>query len=444
MVMPKMGESIMEGTILNWLKKEGDRIEQDESVLEVATDKVDTEVPATHAGTLKQILAKEGEVIGVGKPIALLNTDADEGDGASGAKASVQASDATAEAKPVESNGSARKLEKPAGGRFYSPLVMNIARQEKIGMDELEYVPGSGKEGRVTKKDILEYIGQRSGKAPTGTETTPYWEDINVQPDFSPQQQGGPEALGSKNVQGAPVSVSGEDEIIQMDRMRKIISERMVASKRISPHVTSFVEADVTNIVHWRNRYKNEFKQKEGDNLTFTPIFVEAVVKAIKDYPMINVQVDGDRIIKKKNINIGLAVALASGNLIVPVIKNADRLNLVGLTKKVNDLAKRARDGKLTPDELGGGTFTVSNVGSFGNIMGTPIIMQPQVAILALGAVVKKPAVIETPSGDAIAIRHKMFLSHSYDHRVVDGALGGMFVRRVADYLERFDMNRGL
>ncbi len=443
MVMPKMGESIMEGTILTWLKKEGDRIEEDESVLEVATDKVDTEVPATHAGVLQQILAKEGEVVEVGKTIALLDTgDQENGEASETANSSETASAGAKDQKPTENikSGEAKKLDQPATGRFYSPLVMNIAKQEKISMAELEYIPGSGKEGRVTKKDILAYVGQQSGDAPTG-ETTPYWEDKNVQPDFQPAQQ---EKSGTEKPQQVAVSVSGEDEIIQMDRMRKMISERMVASKRISPHVTSFVEADVTNIVTWRNRYKNEFKQKEGDSLTFTPIFVEAVVKAIKDYPMINVQVDGDRIIKKKNINIGLAVALPSGNLIVPVIRNADQLNIVGLTKKVNDLAKRARDGKLTPDELSGGTFTVSNVGSFGNIMGTPIIMQPQVAILALGAVVKKPAVIETPSGDAIAIRHKMFLSHSYDHRVVDGSLGGMFVRRVADYLERFDVNRSL
>jgi 2-oxoglutarate dehydrogenase E2 component (dihydrolipoamide succinyltransferase) len=334
MVMPKMGESIMEGTILSWLKKEGDRIEQDESVLEVATDKVDTEVPAIHEGVLEKILVQEGDVVAVGAPIAIINTN-----------------------------------------------------------------------------------GEATASAPTAS--------ASAAPKVS-------------------VSVNAEDEIIEMDRMRKMIAERMVDSKRISPHVTSFVEADVSNIVSWRNRNKNEFKRREGGNLTFTPIFIEAVTKAIKDYPMINVSVDGDRIIKRKHINIGIAVALPSGNLIVPVIHQADQLNLTGLSLKVNDLAKRARDNKLKPDELSGGTYTVSNVGSFGNVMGTPIIMQPQVGILALGAIVKKPAVVETEYGDVIAIRHKMFLSHSYDHRVVDGSLGGMFVRRVADYLERFDINRSL
>lgn len=426
LIMPKMGESIMEATILTWLKKPGDKIEQDESVLEVATDKVDTEVPSTHAGVLKEILAKDGEVVKVGKAIAIISTEANGS--AEKEVAAPVAAVAKAETKPVAvsapaSNGhpAPAPTDFKSASRFYSPLVKNIAKEENIAVAELEEIPGSGSEGRVTKKDILSYVQNRKlGKT------------------ISAVQQ-------HSTTSGAPLvpaSINAGDEIIQMDRMRKMIAERMVDSKRISPHVTSFVEADVTNIVFWRNKVKNEFQKREGDALTFTPIFIEAVINAIKDYPMINVQVDGDRIIKKKDINIGMAVALPSGNLIVPVIKNADQYNLTGLTKIVNDLAKRARENKLKPDDLAGGTFTVSNVGSFGNVMGTPIIMQPQVAIMALGAVQKKPAVIETPYGDAIAIRHKMFLSHSYDHRVVDGALGGSLVRRVADYLEKFDTSR--
>jgi len=428
MVMPKMGESIMEGTVLTWLKQEGDTIEADESVLEVATDKVDTEVPAIHAGILKEILVKEGDVVPVGAPIARIETDA-AGDSAPAKEApKAAASEPAKETADASTNQSSVVLEKPAGVRFYSPLVMNITREEGISMSELERVPGTGREDRVTKKDILAYVKNRpvAGSAPAPS----------AQAVSAPATQTAPKPM--------PVSISGDDEIIEMDRMRKMIAQRMVDSKRISPHVTSFVEADVSGVVSWRNKVKNSFMEREGEPITFTPIFIEAVVKAIKDYPMINVQVDGDRIIKKKDINVGLAVALPSGNLIVPVIHRADQYNLTGLTKKVNDLAKRARENKLTPDDLQGGTYTVSNVGSFGNVMGTPIIMQPQVGILALGAVVKKPAVIETPSGDAIAIRHKMFLSHSYDHRVVDGSLGGMFVRRVADYLEKFDAKQTL
>lgn len=429
LLMPKMGESIMEATVLSWLKKEGDTIEQDESVLEVATDKVDTEVPSTHAGVLKEILANDGDVVEVGKPIAIIATDGDDSNGSPATKTEDKAEpvkEAAPAAAPAASNG-AMKQETPASGRFYSPLVKNIAKEEGIPMSELETVPGSGKEGRVTKKDMLAYLETRGDQPAAPATAAP---------------ASAPAAAPAKAPQKVNVSVSAGDEIIEMDRMRKMIAERMVDSKRISPHVTSFVEADVTNIVYWRNRNKNSFKEREGDNLTFTPIFIEAVVKAIKDYPMINIQVDGDKIIKKKDINIGMAVALPSGNLIVPVIRNADQLNLTGLAKKVNDLAKRARDNKLSPDELSGGTFTISNVGSFGNVMGTPIIMQPQVGILALGAIIKKPAVVETPQGDAIAIRHKMFLSHSYDHRVVDGSLGGMVVRRVADYLEKFELDR--
>jgi 2-oxoglutarate dehydrogenase E2 component (dihydrolipoamide succinyltransferase) len=433
LIMPKMGESIMEATILHWLKKPGDKIGQDESVLEVATDKVDTEVPSIHAGFLKEILAKEGEVVKVGKPIAIITTDATvDADPAPTAPAKPVLETEFAEPVAVSSNGSNGSHQHVTDfkntTRFYSPLVKNIAKEEQIAVAELETIQGTGSEGRVTKKDILNYVQHRKLGA-------------TVQ---AVQQRAGGGSSAYTAPQRMPVSISAGDEIIEMDRMRKMIAERMVDSRRISAHVTSFVEADVTNIVFWRNKMKNEFQKREGDALTFTPIFIEAVVNAIKDYPMINVQVDGDRIIKKRDINIGMAVALPSGNLIVPVIRNADQFNLTGLAKIVNDLARRARENKLKPDELAGGTFTVSNVGSFGNVMGTPIIMQPQVAILALGAVQKKPAVIETPYGDAIAIRHKMFLSHSYDHRVVDGALGGMVVRRVADYLEKFDTTRSI
>ncbi|MDH5475783.1 MAG: 2-oxo acid dehydrogenase subunit E2 [Cyclobacteriaceae bacterium] len=426
LLMPKMGESIMEATVLSWLKSEGDTIEQDESVLEVATDKVDTEVPSTHAGVLKEILAKDGEVIAVGKPIAIVSTDEEET--IPSTPSSVESISAPAE-EVIKATSAITSTDKPVLGRFYSPLVMNIAREEKIPMAELETVPGSGKEGRVTKKDILNYV-QHRGQQP-----------INIPVTAETPTNSAPTVSTPKK---AAVSINAGDEIIEMDRMRKMIASRMVDSVRTSPHVTSFVEADVTNIVQWRNNNKDEFKKREGGSLTFTPIFIEAVAQAIKDFPMINISVDGDTIIKKKDINIGMAVALPTGNLIVPVIKNADQYNLVGLANKVNDIAFRARENKLTPDELAGGTFTVSNVGSFGNVMGTPIIMQPQVGILALGAIVKKPAVIETPTGDAIAIRHKMFLSHSYDHRVVDGSLGGMVVRRVADYLEKFDSDRSL
>jgi len=434
LLMPKMGESIVEATILSWLKKPGDKVEMEESLLEVATDKVDTEIPSTHAGTLKEILAKEGELIKVGAAIALIESSVEESD-----------EPVLVEATPPSASKSTATLEKPVAGqtngrqhdtidfkssnKFYSPLVKNIAKEENITVEELETIAGSGAEGRITKKDILDFVQHRK-------------LGITVQ---AVQRSKAPAAVSSTPVTTSiPASVNAGDEIIEMDRMRKMIAERMVDSKRIAPHVTSFVEADVTNIVFWRNKVKNDFQKREGDALTFTPIFVEAVALAIKDYPMVNIQVDGDKIIKKKDINIGIAVALPSGNLIVPVIRNADQLNLTGLAKIVNDLVKRARNNKLKPDDLAGGTFTISNVGTFGNVMGTPIIMQPQVGIIAIGAIQKKPAVVETPYGDAIAIRHKMFLSHSYDHRVVDGALGGSLVRRVADYLEKFDINRGI
>ncbi|WP_299985392.1 dihydrolipoamide acetyltransferase family protein [uncultured Pontibacter sp.] len=449
MVMPKMGESIMEGTVLKWLKNVGDSIEQDESVLEVATDKVDTEVPAIQGGILKEILVQEGDVVAVGAPIAIISTNGEDtaapaAPATAEAPAAAPAAQANAQPAAASSDAAVAKLDQPASGRFYSPLVLNIAREEGISMQELEYVPGTGKEGRVSKKDILTYVESRKN-APQQA-AAPQAQPQAQAPAAAPQPQATPASAAQPQAASAAskpaASYSGNVEIIEMDRMRKMIADRMVDSKRVSPHVTSFVEADVTNIVNWRNKWKNEYKKREGENLTFTPIFIDAIAKAIKDFPMINVSVDGGNIIRHKDINIGMAVALPSGNLIVPNIKNADQLNLNGLTKKVNDLANRGRMNKLTPDDLSGGTYTVSNVGSFGNVMGTPIIMQPQVAIMAVGAIKKKPAVIETPEGDLIGIRHFMFLSHSYDHRVVDGSLGGMFVRRVADYLENFDVNQ--
>ena len=453
MIMPKMGESIMEGTVLKWLKNVGDTIEQDESVLEVATDKVDTEVPAIQGGVLKEILVQEGDVVAVGAPIAIISTNGEDTAAPAPAAAEAPAAaapapQAAAQPAATSSDASIAKLDQPASGRFYSPLVLNIAREEGISMQELEYVPGTGKEGRVSKKDILTYVESRKN-APQQA-TAPQAQPQVQAPAAAPQPQAAPAPVAQPQTQAAPAaskpaaSYSGNVEIIEMDRMRKMIADRMVDSKRVSPHVTSFVEADVTNIVNWRNKWKNDYKKREGENLTFTPIFIDAIAKAIKDFPMINVSVDGSNIIRHKDINIGMAVALPSGNLIVPNIKSADQLNLNGLTKKVNDLANRGRMNKLTPDDLSGGTYTVSNVGSFGNVMGTPIIMQPQVAIMAVGAIKKKPAVIETPEGDLIGIRHFMFLSHSYDHRVVDGSLGGMFVRRVADYLENFDVNQSI
>lgn len=437
MVMPKMGESVMEGTVLTWLKEVGDTIEEDESILEVATDKVDTEIPATHGGVLKEILAQEGDVIEVGKPIAIIEVEGDvtssepepavapQQDPVEKAEELLETAMATVSTSS-NGNGVPRTSE---SGKFYSPLVRSIAKEENITVAELESLEGTGSEGRVTKHDILAYVKTRKEGG----------QPVSV-PAAKPASA--PTPMPSASHQPMPVSVDGADEIIEMDRMRKMIAERMVASKHISPHVTSFVEADVTKVVAWRNKAKKEFLEREGEKLTFTPILIEAIVKAIKDFPMINVQVDGDNIVKKRAINIGMATALPTGNLIVPVIHNADQLSLLGLTKKVNDLAIRARDNKLKPDELQGGTYTVSNVGSFGNVMGTPIIMQPQVAIMALGAIQKKPSVVETPEGDMIGIRSKMFLSHSYDHRVVDGALGGMFVRKVADYLEAYDIKR--
>ena len=428
LVMPKMGESVAEATIIKWLKKPGDSIELDEPVLEIATDKVDSEIPSPVAGVLEKILFEEGQTIQVNGVIALIQTGADAS--AAPAPASEPASAPVAQTAAPTAASTTESAEalsaRSDSGRFYSPLVRNIAKEENISLAELENIPGTGKDGRLTKNDLLDYLPKR-GTAAAKAPSAP-----------APQAQ----AAARPAITAPAVSVSGGDEIIEMDRMRKLIADHMVMSKAVSPHVTSFVEADVTNMVLWREKVKKEFEKREGEKITFTPIILEAVARAIKDFPMINVSVNGTQIIKRKNINLGMATALPSGNLIVPVIKNADMLSLVGLTKSVNDLAARARANKLSPDEISGGTFTVTNVGGFGNVMGTPIINQPQVAIMAVGVIKKKPAVLETPQGDVIAIRHMMFLSLSYDHRVVDGSLGGSFLRRVADYLEGFDANR--
>lgn len=441
LIMPKMGESVAEATIIKWLKEEGETIDLEESVLEIATDKVDSEVPSPTEGVLKKKLFNEDDVVKVGDAIAIIET---EGEGAVDVAANAAPASASLNGKS-ESEPAIAEVEKMVAsaqgtgdiprnsdGKFYSPLVRSIAKEENISLNELENINGSGSEGRVTKADILNYISNR-GSSPA----------VAAAPVVSAPTQASA-APAAKEIKAPTVVAGPGDEIIEMDRMRKMIADHMVMSKHTSPHVTSFVEADVTNLVNWRNKTKNEFLKREGEKMTFTPLFIEAIVKAIKDFPMINVSISGNTIIKKNNINIGMAAALPSGNLIVPVIKNADQLNLLGITKQVNDLANRARANKLKPDEIQGGTYTVTNVGTFGNVMGTPIINQPQVAILALGSINKKPSVIETPEGDFIGIRHKMFLSHSYDHRVVDGALGGQFVKRVADYLEQFDPNRSI
>ncbi len=428
MIMPKMGESIFECTVLNWLKNVGDRIEADDMILEVATDKIDTEIGASHSGVIKEFLVQKGEVAVIGKPICIIEVAGEE----------TIAQPKVVEESKSESVAEVEKLiEQPVGdfvnilttptvsaspttpsnNRFYSPLVLNIAKEEGISFEQLDKIVGTGLEGRVTKDDILDFIKQ--GATSTLATAAPVV----------------PERI---------VVASGSDQIIEMDRMRKMIAERMVESKRIAPHVTSFVETDMTNSSVWRDKTKAKFKQDTGENITFTPLLIEAVVKAIKDFPMINVQVDGDKIIKKGKINIGMAVALPNGNLIVPVIHEADSYSLIGLTKKINDLTYRARNNKLKADDLADGTLTVSNIGSFGNIAGTPILVQPQVSILAFGVIQKKVSVIETPQGDTIGIRQKMIISHTYDHRVVDGSLGGQFVKRVSDYLENFDLDRNL
>jgi 2-oxoglutarate dehydrogenase E2 component (dihydrolipoamide succinyltransferase) len=432
--LPKMGESVTEATITNWLKNIGDSVAMDEPLVEVATDKVDNELPSEAAGTLVQILFEKDQVAQVGDVIAILSTDGSGvAEAAPAAPAAAQPAAPVVEATTSSTPSSSAPVSKGTADRFYSPLVRTIAQKENISAQELAAIQGTGQEGRVTKKDMLNFLETR-GNAPTAAAVAPSAATSAATAPSAPAANNNTPAIK------APVVVPNSgDEIIEMDRMRKLIAEHMVMSVHVSPHVTSYVEADVTTIVKWRERMKNEFKKREGENLTFTPIFMEAVAKAIKDFPMINVSVSGTNIIKRKDINIGMAAALPSGNLIVPVIKNADRMNLVGLAKAVNELANNARNNKLKPEDIQGGTYTVTNVGTFGNVMGTPIINQPQVAILALGAIRKVPAVIETPEGDFIGIRHKMFLSHSYDHRVVDGALGGQFVRRVADYLEGFD-----
>ena len=444
-LVPKMGESINEATVIRWLKNVGDKIEKDEPIVEIATDKVDNEIPSPADGVLTQQLFQDGDVVKVGEAIAMFSSDASV---EAVAPAPVKQETVAEVSKAVEnienqineaiSTAQAAPVSKPAGSnRFYSPLVMNIASQEGVSSEELEKIEGTGMEGRVTKADILKYLQIRKSAPVAASESS-----ATAIKDPATTHIATPETPQTKAVtHTSPININPGDEIIQMDRVRKMIADHMVMSMQTSPHVTSFVEADVTNVVNWRNKIKDGFKKREGENLTFTPIFLWAIAKAIKDYPMINVSVDGDKIIKKRNINIGMAVAQNNGNLIVPVIKNADSMNLLGLTRAVNDFAVRARNNKLTPDDIQGGTYTLTNVGSFGNIAGTPVINQPQVAIMAVGTITKKPAVLETEHGDVIAIRQKMILSHSYDHRVVDGALGGMFVKRVAEYLEQWDVN---
>ena len=426
LLLPSMGEGVMEATIIGWLFKEGDFVNEDDSVVEIATDKVDSDVPTPVSGKIVKILKEKDEIAKVGEPIAILEIEGEE------------VSDVISESQVVISEEVEKEvvevLEKPlhqastpntlsnVEGLNLSPLVRSIIQEENISEEELRQIKGRGLEGRITKEDILEFVNNRGKK-------------LEEQKPAMPQRE------ESKLVSPAPVITTNDgDEIIQMDRMRKIIAENMLMSKQISPHVSSFIESDVTNIVKWRGKNKDTFEKREGVKLTYIPIFVRAVVKAIQDFPMINVSVDGDKIIKRKNINIGIATALPDGNLIVPVIKNADQLSLSGLAKAINDLVYKARNKKLAPQDIQGATYTISNIGTFGNLLGTPIILQPQVAILAIGAIVKKPAVLETSDGDVIAIRQKMFMSHSYDHRVVDGSLGGLFLKRVHDYLEGFDL----
>ena len=442
--LPQMGESVAEATIISWLKEVGDTIEADEAVLEIATDKVDSELPSEVDGVLVEILFNVEDVVKVGQTLAIIETEGDAEDTSEEKEPTPETKVAGTPAE-AELESHSPTLEKgkltndfSTSEKFYSPLVKNIAKEEGISVEELDNIAGTGKEGRVTKNDILDYIKN----------------DKTQQKSTQPQQAEAPKAAVQQAAQvvketpkattATPVSVSGSDEIIEMTRMGKLISHHMVASVQTAAHVQSFVEVDVTKIWNWRKKMKDSFEKREGEKLTFTPIFMEAVAKSLKDFPMMNIAVDGDNIIKRKNINLGMAAALPDGNLIVPVIKNADQLNLVGMAKAVNDLANRARINKLKPDDIQGGTYTVTNVGTFGSIMGTPIINQPQVGILALGAIRKVPAVIETPEGDFIGIRYKMFLSHSYDHRVVNGALGGQFVKQVADYLEAWDSNRDI
>lgn len=430
--LPKMGESVAEATITSWLKEVGETIEMDEPVLEIATDKVDSEVPSEVDGVLTEILFNVDDVVQVGQTIAIIETEGGEVAAAPAAPAQEEAPAAAAEvAKAVEvAQETVATADFSDSDRFYSPLVKNIAKEEGIGLAELESIQGSGKDGRVTKNDILTYVKNRGAQPAAPAQKV------------APKAAAPAKAAAPKAPAQASIPLQEGDEVVAMDRMRKLISHHMVASVQTSAHVQSFVECDVTNVWNWRNKVKNDFQKREGEKLTFTPIFMQAVAHALKKYPGMNVSVDGDNIIKRKNINLGMAAALPDGNLIVPVIKNADQLNLVGMAKAVNGLATKARAGKLSPDDIQGGTYTVTNVGNFGSIMGTPIINQPQVGILALGSIRKTPAVIETPDGDFIGIRMKMYLSHSYDHRVVDGALGGMFAKTVADYLEAWDVNQ--
>ena len=448
LVMPKLGESIMEATILKWHKKPGDSIKEDETVLDIATDKVDSEVPSTTAGVIETILFNENDVVPIGTVIAKIRVGSDA--------AITSAPEQPASPAPVyeEANVVEHIPYQPAnfvqqqpaavnGIRFYSPLVLNIAQQEGISMAELEKIPGTGQDGRVSKKDILAYVTGKRGRsyeqAPAPAAVQPVKQENQNQPPVAPSTQ-----LTAQSQELATKSYPGNVEIIEMDRMRKLIAKHMVDSKHNSPHVTSFVECDVTGLVQWREKVKKDFEKREGEKITYTPIFIEAIVKCIKRYPMLSSSVDGDRIIIKKDLNIGMATALPTGNLIVPVIKNADQFNLTGLTKQVNGLANAARTGKLKPDDTTGGTFTLTNVGTFGSIMGTPIINQPQVAIMAVGAIKKRPMVIETPQGDSIAIRHMMYISMSYDHRIIDGALGATFLNAVSKELENFDVNRSI
>ena len=438
LIMPKLGESIMEATILKWNKQPGESVTMDETVLEIATDKVDSEVPSTASGIIEEILYSVNDVVPVGTVIARIKTEASE----KISTATVSPPPRQQEIKQREPEATIAVVEssvhhsttnyKPStnGNRFYSPLVLNIAASEGVSMAELENIPGTGNEGRVSKKDILQYVSdKKKGNTPSYTPETESREDLVV-------------PLSKVEQSTAMTTYSGNVEIIEMDRMRKLIAEHMVRSKHTSPHVTSFTEADVTNLVMWRNKVKKEFEKREGTRITFTPLFIEAIVKCIKKFPLINCSLDGYKIIIKKDINIGMATALPSGNLIVPVIKNADQLNLVGLSKQVNNLADNARNGRLKADDTMGGTFTLTNVGTFGSLMGTPIINQPQVAILAVGAIKKRPVVVETPHGDSIAIRHMMYLSMSYDHRIVDGSLGATFLTSLANELENFNGER--
>ncbi len=444
LVMPKMGESIMEATVLKWHKKVGDQVKQDETVLEIATDKVDSEVPSTAEGTITEILFKENDVVPIGTVIARVETNG---------QATATSAPAATQQKPAIAPKADQSVEevpfqpqtqsiapKAGGNRFYSPLVLNIANSEGIALSELEQIPGTGNEGRVSKKDILQYVAdKKAGKVSTKQEVRGTKEETATQ---KPEQPTSIQQQASSQPAPSTQYPSGNVEIIEMDRMRKLIAKHMVDSKHVAPHVTSFTEADVTNMVMWREKVKKSFEKQEGTRITFTPIFIECIVRVIKRHPMINASVDGDKIIIKKDINIGMATALPSGNLIVPVIKNADMLNLVGLSRSVNSLAENARNNKLKPDDTTGGTFTLTNVGTFGSLMGTPIINQPQVAIMAVGAIKKRPVVIETPQGDTIGIRHMMYLSMSYDHRIVDGSLGASFLTEVAKELEKWDPNR--